>query len=73
VTAIVTLVTVLLYGLMLDSKRFTQRQKAWMAFFGWLIPQAGCFIWTGILYGQWGQRTPYHAYDYQLYAPTFLI
>lgn len=55
----------LAYGAFLDNKRWSQRKRAVLGFLIWLIPQAACFIWTGINYGRWGNNSAaYHAYDY---------
>jgi hypothetical protein len=65
--AICIVVTVLLFGAFLDNKRFTQRQRAIAGFLIWLIPQMAAIIWTGVLYGKWGNNSKaYHAYDYIL-------
>lgn len=67
ILAICTVVTVLLYGLLLDSTRFSQKNRAWISFGVWLVPQAACFIWTGVNYGRWGVGTTdetYYIYDY---------
>lgn len=61
------MVTVLLYGLLLDTPRFTQKTRAWIGLSVWLVPQVACFIWTGVNYGRWGVGTKtetYYIYDY---------
>lgn len=58
------LVIVALYGLLLDYKKWSLKKRAVIGCAVWAIPQAGCFIWTGINYGNWGTTGPYHAYDY---------
>lgn len=45
---------VMLYGKLLDMKIWSQKQRAWFAFFTWVVPQMGCFIWIGIEYGKYG-------------------
>ena len=63
-SASITIPMVVAYGRLLDWKRWSQRQRAWMAFIIWLIPQVACFIWIGIEYGKFG--TSKAALDYQL-------
>tara|TARA_R110002060_G_scaffold4586_3_gene7169 strand:+ start:137 stop:307 length:171 start_codon:yes stop_codon:yes gene_type:complete len=55
---------VVIYGKVLDWKRWSQPKRAWIAFLLWLIPQAGCFIWIGIEYSKFG--TSKAALDYKL-------
>lgn len=57
---------VIAFGQVLDSKRWSQRQRAWTAFLCWVIPQCGCFIWIGIEYSKFGQSTT--TLDYKLWA-----
>ena len=45
---------VMVYGKLLDMKRWSQSRRAWMAFAIWVIPQIGCFIWIGIEYSKYG-------------------
>lgn len=44
-------------------KRWSRGRRAWIAFLFWVIPQIACFIWIGIEYGRYGQRTV--ALDYE--------
>jgi hypothetical protein len=55
---------VIAYGRLLDSKRWSQRKRAWIAFAFWVIPQAACIIWIGIEYSKFG--TAKAALDYTL-------
>lgn len=64
------MVITFLYGLLLDNKRWSLHTRGWIAFGLWAIPQAACFVWTGINYGRWGTTGPYHAYDYAKYVRT---
>jgi hypothetical protein len=48
---------VIAYGKLLDLSRWSQTKRAWIAFALWSIPQAGCFIWIGIKYHQFGSAT----------------
>lgn len=61
---IITIVMVILYGRLLDTKRWTQSQRAWIAFSMWVVPQAACMIWIGINYARFGTATA--ALDYEL-------
>ena len=63
-SAVVIVVTVMLYGKFLDLKRYSLRTRAWAGFAMWLIPQFIGFIWTGVLYGHWGGKKT--TYDYGL-------
>lgn len=55
---------VMAYGKLLDMKRWSQVQRAWLAFVIWVIPQIGCFIWIGIEYSKYGNHKV--ALDYLL-------
>lgn len=57
IVPIITILMVVAYGWMLDMKRWSQNQRAWMAFLLWVIPQIGCFIWIGIEYSKFGTAT----------------
>ncbi|RDW64799.1 hypothetical protein BP6252_10450 [Coleophoma cylindrospora] len=63
ITPIIVVPMVISYGWLLDMKKWSQRQRAWIAFIIWLIPQIGCFIWIGIEYSKFG--TAKTALDYQ--------
>ncbi|CAA9959598.1 hypothetical protein P3342_004843 [Pyrenophora teres f. teres] len=54
---------VLSFGKLLDTKRISQKRKAWIAFLIWLIPQSACFIWVALEYHYRGKKT---ALDYTL-------
>ncbi|PVH78498.1 major facilitator superfamily transporter [Cadophora sp. DSE1049] len=64
ITPTITIPMVVVYGKVLDWKRWSQPKRAWIAFLLWLIPQAGCFIWIGIEYSKFG--TSKAALDYKL-------
>jgi hypothetical protein len=55
---------VMLYGKLLDMKRWSQPQRAYIAFAGWVVPQIGGFIWIGIEYSKFGSDST--ALDYTL-------
>jgi hypothetical protein len=55
---------VMLYGKLLDVKRWSQPQSACIAFALWVIPQIGGFIWVGIEYHKFGRGK--FALDYGL-------
>jgi hypothetical protein len=57
IVPIITIVMVLAYGKMLDTKRWSQAGRAWTAFAMWLVPQICCFIWIGIEYAKFGKST----------------
>lgn len=61
---IITIMMVIVYGMLLDMKRWSQSHRAWVAFMLWLVPQIGCFIWIGIEYHKFG--TGSYALDYGL-------
>ncbi|RDW68475.1 hypothetical protein BP5796_09132 [Coleophoma crateriformis] len=63
ITPTIVVPMVISYGWLLDMKKWSQRQRAWIAFIIWLIPQVGCFIWIGIEYSKFG--TAKTALDYQ--------
>ncbi|KAF2217667.1 hypothetical protein CERZMDRAFT_31023 [Cercospora zeae-maydis SCOH1-5] len=45
---------VIAYGRLLDMTQWTRGRRAWTAFFCWVVPQIGCFIWIGIEYSKFG-------------------
>jgi hypothetical protein len=45
------------FGFLLDSKRLSQRGRAWAGFIVWAVVQAGALLWLGIEYGKFGTRT----------------
>ncbi|CAN8104344.1 unnamed protein product [Discula destructiva] len=49
-TPLCTIPSVIVYGKLLDSQRWSQKTRAWIALCSWIVPQAGCFIWIGIEY-----------------------
>ncbi|KAF3763925.1 MFS general substrate transporter [Cryphonectria parasitica EP155] len=79
IVPIVTIIMVMIYGKLLDTKRWSQTNRAWMAFILWLVPQVACFIWIGIEYSKFG--TAETALDYVLdgkrwaeaYVPYLII
>lgn len=46
----ITIPSVVLFGKLLDSTRFSQRRRAWTALSVWGLLQIGCFIWVAIEY-----------------------
>ncbi|OCF32125.1 membrane protein [Kwoniella heveanensis BCC8398] len=74
-----TILMVTVYGILLDNKRWTQRQKAACATILWVVPQAAGLIWTGCIYGKYGQTKI--ALDYGIagrewaaaYLPYFIV
>jgi len=60
-TAAITIPSVVIFGKLLDSQRWPQRPKAWVAFSLWILPQTGCFIWVAFEYHYLGNKT---ALDY---------
>ncbi|WWC58971.1 uncharacterized protein I303_101516 [Kwoniella dejecticola CBS 10117] len=40
------------FGRLIDSKRWSQKTRAWIGFAFWAVPQAAVFVWTAILYAQ---------------------
>ena len=60
-TAAITIPSVVIFGKLLDSQRWAQRPKAWVAFSLWILPQTGCFIWVAFEYHYLGNKT---ALDY---------
>ncbi|KAJ5362552.1 hypothetical protein N7541_003396 [Penicillium brevicompactum] len=67
----VTIPIVIAYGKLLDFSRWSQTKRAWIAFALWAIPQAGCFIWIGIKYSQFGSATL--GLDYELDRGTWAV
>ncbi|UPX15712.1 uncharacterized protein EKO05_0006152 [Ascochyta rabiei] len=59
----ITIPSVILFGKLLDSQRWSQRRRAWVAFLAWIMPQMGCFIWVAIEYHQLGSNS---TLDYKL-------
>lgn len=57
IVPITTIIMVLSYGKMLDTKRWSQSSRAWTAFSMWVIPQICCFIWIGIEYSKFGKSS----------------
>lgn len=55
---------VIAYGKLLDMRRWSQINRAWLAFAIWVIPQAGCLIWIGIEYSKYGDTKT--AFDYSM-------
>ncbi|WWC64898.1 uncharacterized protein I303_107512 [Kwoniella dejecticola CBS 10117] len=74
ITPSAVIVMVMIYGMMLDNKKMTQRKKAWIALGLWAIPQAACLIWTGIEYGKFGSKDVAldYAIDKQRWAEAYL-
>lgn len=74
-----TIIMVTIYGRLLDNRRWKQRTRAWVALAFWAVPQAACLIWTGVIFGKYGNATT--AFDYNLntrewaqaYFPYFFI
>lgn len=60
-TAAITIPSVVVFGKLLDSQRWSQRPKAWAAFSLWILPQTGCFIWVAFEYHYLGDKS---ALDY---------
>ncbi|KAH7564377.1 hypothetical protein BM1_01424 [Bipolaris maydis] len=58
-----TIPTVILFGKLLDTTRWTQRTRAWTAMAVWGILQAACFIWVAVEYHTLPKKT---ALDYRL-------
>lgn len=54
---LVTIVLVLLYGRLLDNKRWSTVQRAWLSFLLWAVPQAGCLVWIGVEYATFQDAT----------------
>ncbi|KAH7118350.1 major facilitator superfamily transporter [Dactylonectria macrodidyma] len=54
ITPSVTIPMVIAYGKLLDTSRWPQAKRAWIAFALWAIPQAASFIWIGIEYSKFG-------------------
>lgn len=79
IVPIITIIMVIGYGRLLDMKRWSQSQRAWISFLMWVVPQIGCFIWIGIEYSKLG--TGEAALDYVLdgkrwaeaYVPYLII
>lgn len=53
-SASITIPSVIAFGKLLDSQRWSQVSRGWLAFAMWVIPQAGAFIWIGIEYSKFG-------------------
>ncbi|PSR77499.1 membrane protein [Coniella lustricola] len=76
---IVTIIMVVAYGRLLDAKRWSQGQRAWLAFLLWVVPQVACMIWIGVEYHKFGTATT--ALDYmtegrrwaEAYMPYLII
>ncbi|KAI4637019.1 hypothetical protein J4E93_010685 [Alternaria ventricosa] len=74
----ITIPSVVIFGKLLDSQRWAQRPKAWVAFSLWILPQTGCFIWVALEYHYLGNKT---ALDYgsetgrwaRAYVPYLII
>ncbi|WVW81539.1 hypothetical protein I302_103534 [Kwoniella bestiolae CBS 10118] len=60
--------TALLYGRFLDSRRFSQKTKIWGGMAMVLIPQLASFIWVGI---EWNKYPGKVALDYDLSRSTW--
>ena len=39
---------VIIYGVVLDNGKMSQKKRAWMAFLCWVIPQTAAFIWLAV-------------------------
>ncbi|KAH8759174.1 membrane protein [Hyaloscypha finlandica] len=70
ITPCITIPMVMLYGKLLDVKRWSQMQRACIAFALWVIPQIGGFIWVGIEYHKFGRVK--FALDYGLFTTGYL-
>ncbi|KFZ01411.1 hypothetical protein V500_00784 [Pseudogymnoascus sp. VKM F-4518 (FW-2643)] len=66
ITPAITIPMVIAYGKLLDMRRWSQINRAWLAFAIWVIPQAGCLIWIGIEYSKYGATKT--AFDYSLHT-----
>ncbi|WVQ79204.1 hypothetical protein IAT38_001300 [Cryptococcus sp. DSM 104549] len=60
--------TALVYGRFLDSKRFSKRTKIWGGMAAVIIPQVASFIWVGI---EWNKYPGKVALDYDLSRSTW--
>ncbi|KAH4068456.1 hypothetical protein HBH92_016150 [Parastagonospora nodorum] len=47
---VITIPSVILFGKLLDSTRWSQRHRAWIATTVWVLPQIGCLIWVALEY-----------------------
>jgi len=47
-SASVTIVMVIIYGIALDNGKMSQKKRAWMAFLLWVIPQTAGFVWLAV-------------------------
>lgn len=52
ITPLGCIITTALFGILLDSRRFSQRKRAIICFALWIIPQAASFVWIGINMGK---------------------
>ncbi|GKT50576.1 uncharacterized protein ColSpa_10757 [Colletotrichum spaethianum] len=68
ITPSLTIVMVIVYGKILDMRRWSQAKRAWISFIFWVIPQAACFIWIGIEYGKFGGGKLEVALDYETHT-----
>jgi hypothetical protein len=79
ITPLGCIITTALFGILLDSRRFSQRKRAWMCFLCWIVPQAASFIWIGINMGWFGDRAKSLRLDFThshwaiAYLPYYLI
>ena len=62
--AIFSILLVLIFGQILDSKRWRPRTRGFIAIAFWAIPQAACYIWTGIEYTRCAADGKNIAFDY---------
>ncbi|KAH7020808.1 uncharacterized protein B0I36DRAFT_251564 [Microdochium trichocladiopsis] len=65
----VTVPTVIIYGKLLDTRRWSQPFRAWLAFAIWFVCQAASFCWIGYNYSGFG--TNRLALDYGLDGSTW--
>ncbi|KAK8853498.1 hypothetical protein IAR55_004205 [Kwoniella newhampshirensis] len=66
-----TILMVMVYGVLLDTKRFSQRQKAAIAVAAWVIPQLAGIIWTGVVYHKYGTHKV--ALDYKTHGREWAV
>lgn len=74
ITPLGCIITTGLFGILLDSRRLSQRKRALIAFLCWIVPQAAGFVWLGL-----EMRSPKTAIDYTnahwavAYLPYYFI
>ncbi|KAH7562174.1 major facilitator superfamily domain-containing protein [Bipolaris maydis] len=54
---VITIPSVIIFGKLLDSTRWSQRRRAWTAMMAWILPQIACFIWVAYEYHELGDKS----------------